>query len=134
MTYEQDFTEEDQSRGFLRRSDSNMIEDDGGSDECLGPARDDRQGYNARPSSASCDEYRGRCPISGLAMGADSINLHTVVPESDPQDYGYDTSLYAPGPSGYVVDNAPIHVSPFGDWEGMSVLGGGGDGGRVYGS
>ena len=134
MTYEQDFTDDNQSQGYLLRSDSNMIEDDGGGDEYLGPVRDDGRGYDTRPSSASGAGYRGRCPISGLAAGADSINSRTVVPESDPQDYGYDTSLYAPGPSGYVIDNAPIHVSPFADREGVSVLGGGGDGGRVYGS
>ena len=114
-------SEEEQSQELLLRTGSNMIEDDGvGEHET--PLRNDGRGYGAR------------CSISGCVVGTDPLNLRTIVPESDPRDYGYDASLLSDGPSGCVIDNAPVHVSPFVERETGYVSGGGGAVGHVYGS
>ena len=117
---------------IILRADSNMIESDSCGEDYLGPVVDGGRGYDARPSSGSCDGYRGRCSISGLPVGADAFHSRTTVPETEPQDYGYHTSLCAPGPSGGVVGDAPVHVSPCGNMGAGAVPGG--DGGHVYGS
>lgn len=108
-----------------------MIEDDGEEGYMI-PSRNNGRGYHTRPFDASDDDDRGRCPISGCVVGVDPSNTRTIVPESDPQDYGFETSLCSTGPSGYIIDNAPVRVSPFGDRGSESVPGG--DGGHVYGS
>ena len=121
MTSEGYDSEEEQSQELLLRTGSNMIEDDG-VDEYAMPSRTDGRGYDAR------------CPISGCAVGTGPSSSRTIVPESDPRNYGYYTSLLSDGPSGCVIDNAPVHVSPFGAREDECAPSGGGVVGHVYGA